>query len=299
MLVIIEGCDKSGKTTLAKKLSDKLKWPICHFSAPGDDPAEEYAKFAKQQGDFICDRFFVGELVYGPLLRNKNSMSSLEIKTIERICRLNGNLLIHMDLDYSVIEKRFKALGDDNVSIGENWEAYQRFKEIISCRNLSLLKIQNEKQIDVNFIIEKAMQIKIKADSIKPYVTGIGTIIGRKIVFVGDKLNPKSTRFNVPFDGGPASEYLCTAMSLAGVSENFVYLTNADTLGYIEIRTLKSLGATQFIALGTEANKQLERLGIKHKKIDHPQYWNRFHHNKVDNYAKMLKSAVDSAYVYY
>jgi thymidylate kinase len=58
MLIVIEGPDKTGKTTLAKAIAEQLGYEYKHFSAPKGSPADEYIDFLLSlKRPTVCDRF--------------------------------------------------------------------------------------------------------------------------------------------------------------------------------------------------------------------------------------------------
>lgn len=76
-LIVIEGADNVGKSSLARALSADLKAPISHFTAPPDAEAAKYRCFSLLHSNkdhhyelLILDRSWIGEFVYGPLLRS-------------------------------------------------------------------------------------------------------------------------------------------------------------------------------------------------------------------------------------
>lgn len=82
--VILEGCDKTGKSTIIKELCKKLKEPhlVIKYSAPHSDLPPEQQKTVQIRNivdgitalnmfdNVIMDRFSGGEYVYAPLKRN-------------------------------------------------------------------------------------------------------------------------------------------------------------------------------------------------------------------------------------
>ncbi|TXH19129.1 MAG: hypothetical protein E6R03_01065 [Hyphomicrobiaceae bacterium] len=67
MKIIIEGPDNSGKSTLAKKLSDLLRLPLYVGKGPVKSPLDFYARWMEfvSQEDGVYDRHFcISELIY-------------------------------------------------------------------------------------------------------------------------------------------------------------------------------------------------------------------------------------------
>lgn len=75
MIIIIEGENKTGKSTLARYILEHHKFNYLKFSQPKRDPFDEYCDALtytdKLDGNWIFDRFLIGEMVYGPLYRKK------------------------------------------------------------------------------------------------------------------------------------------------------------------------------------------------------------------------------------
>lgn len=70
-IVIVEGCDNVGKTTVAKHLADELSYEYHHCGAPSDENSamDEYFDLLNRPNDIILDRSWIGDLVYAPTLR--------------------------------------------------------------------------------------------------------------------------------------------------------------------------------------------------------------------------------------
>ena len=300
MLIVLEGVDKAGKSTLAQELQKLLKWPVIHFGKPGPNPADEYGVFLKQnKGNYILDRFYVGELIYAPLLRNKHSLTATQKTTIERLCRSRGTVLIHVAPDYKIIEKRLNQLGDDMINNEQNKKAYNMFHEVMPFVNIQI-KCKWDGTGSVNNIAKEIVNDLLKRQEdyelAQNYCTGIGTTMGKKIVLIGEKLNKKVSWLGFPFDNGSASEFLQQCLPFH--YEKYVYAVNSDTIKEEEVRFLISTGPTSFISLGKKAEEKCDKLGINHKSIPHPQYWKRFKFARRSDYTEMLYKAMKEANVY-
>lgn len=108
-MIILEGPDSSGKTTLAHALSEIFNLPVHHFGGPPEDPAElrDRIEFMfDEHSDRIFDRIpLISEQVFS-ILRNWNGMNVLtkanayyvrllEIRPILIYCRPPEDKLVH------------------------------------------------------------------------------------------------------------------------------------------------------------------------------------------------------------
>ena len=76
-LIILEGCDGVGKSTIARYMAEALHLPV-RFSSRTPATVEMYAAYMaliRDSGRRVWDRSFVSEHVYGPILRDRSILS--------------------------------------------------------------------------------------------------------------------------------------------------------------------------------------------------------------------------------
>jgi thymidylate synthase len=107
-VIVIEGCDKTGKSSTAQMLAGILGWKIVASGPPRtDDPAAEYLAVLDEHHDgLILDRFHLGELIYGPLYRGSQT-SPFDLARVEDRLRARGALLVHLTDTPDAIAHRF------------------------------------------------------------------------------------------------------------------------------------------------------------------------------------------------
>lgn len=72
MIIVVEGPDNSGKSTLAQELSRKLGWQVLHSGGPCESKQDYMERIVKIYNSHrvIWDRHpAVSEYIYGPVLR--------------------------------------------------------------------------------------------------------------------------------------------------------------------------------------------------------------------------------------
>lgn len=298
MFIIIEGADKTGKTTLANAITEKFGSKYVHFGKPKKHAATEYIEYALAMNEnLVLDRFYLGELVYGPLLRGKAAVDDVEFATIERVLRKKQAILIQTTTDVTLANKRLLvSTQDEAVNTDQNTLAIKGFAEVGKRSNIQHhILYDGSTRENLRNLLDKLESLENQVEEHQPKIqkllTGIGTPIGKKIVLVGDQVNKNVTWMNLPFDKGFSSEFLLESLKAAGIPEKLVYVVNSDTLTSAEVDFL-TRDKTLFIALGKNAHKKLKYLDIPHQSVDHPQYVKRFYWNTRGEYAKDLKSIV-------
>ena len=122
-IIILEGIDGSGKTTLAAHLKELSPWPatIEHRGPIKTTPFEELVSPLFEVGEdelFIADRWHLSELIYGPIYRNESRIDEETLDQIETVLNYLGATRIIVSPDLPEVSKRLKARGEDFLQPG-------------------------------------------------------------------------------------------------------------------------------------------------------------------------------------
>lgn len=113
MNIVIEGCDGTGKSTIAKHLCDRLDLQYWHESQPRT--FDEYKQML-EYGGFVFDRFCFGQFVYNTPEQQK--MSFEELKTLLRdVFPKTGTILLYVDAHTDTIIQRMLKRGEGDEKI--------------------------------------------------------------------------------------------------------------------------------------------------------------------------------------
>lgn len=139
MVIILEGCDKCGKSTLAKVLSEKTGYPIVHFGAPKDrkecdEMFDMYRDYLGTHDDVILDRSWYSDLVYGPIFRGRPSMNNAQVAMLERIVSRKGCVLYHC---YDSAENIMKRVGEQ----GDEYTTAETVQNILDCFSMVMSSV--------------------------------------------------------------------------------------------------------------------------------------------------------------
>ena len=120
MLIILEGFDNSGKSTLGQQLQSLLDWNLIHSTGFHDLGKMEDFLWGvlekSQRGNLIVDRIsLISEDIYGPIMRGKSMYSFHRWLTWwERFERLNP-LIIFCDPPLSQVQATFGERAQETV----------------------------------------------------------------------------------------------------------------------------------------------------------------------------------------
>ena len=89
-MIILEGCDCTGKTTLASRLSERYDAPITHYSKHDNDVMMTHALQCEPGTGEIVDRFNMSEIPYSMYFRHTiphyQSVADIDVVLRDRKC---------------------------------------------------------------------------------------------------------------------------------------------------------------------------------------------------------------------
>lgn len=108
MRVIIEGVDRIGKTTIAKKIAKKHKLDYIHCIK--EDPTDfDFYFQTLRKNNFIFDRHFIGEMIYPMIFDREKKLSADEFTKIMEYCKEENIVVIILYTDdHELLNKRMK-----------------------------------------------------------------------------------------------------------------------------------------------------------------------------------------------
>jgi thymidylate kinase len=110
-LVVIEGTDGTGKTSLAGRLAGEHGYAIVHRGRPPDGRAlfDRYAADVATPGKVVLDRCFISELVYGMPCGGASRLSALEAAELALRVADRGGVFVHLTGSAETIAARLAA----------------------------------------------------------------------------------------------------------------------------------------------------------------------------------------------
>ena len=140
MLIVLEGCDGVGKTTLAKQLAKLLDAKIIHCSSTTPNTYDYFLEIVKasENANIIADRFCYGQFVYQeeydrPLGNKSPSLD--ELHRLEIDMAKHNVKLIHVTADPEVVKERLalrKETVINNLSVDDVIAGFNAIKSLSS-----------------------------------------------------------------------------------------------------------------------------------------------------------------------
>lgn len=299
MFIVLEGPDGVGKTTVANKLHDLLAHGDVrrlHKGVPTDHPLIEYERdiewYVPGAGvHVICDRWHVGEAVYGPIIRG-SGMTEEEWLHIELFLAARGALLVYVDASDATLTDRYDEDQYPNLeqllTIAGRYRKF--FHRITPCARMKLFVDRDVGTEYIEHIIECAVSLEVAAIPLRQYPSYVGPP-DAKLLLLGDKKGPMQDEREhqacfVPY-AGTSGRYLLSAcpwlrLGYAGVA-------NANEENVDALRD--DLANPVLVTLGREADQSLKEKYIPHGSVPHPQYVRRFHHKRLHEYGYTILQA--------
>ena len=113
-MIVVTGVDNTGKTSLVKHLSEKFSIPIAPRDlrlppVDGEEWFEWCRKGLERKGNCLFDRFFLDEMVYGPVMRNGYVCSIQQMATLSSMMLIRQPLLV---LTWLPTEENLKSFNE-------------------------------------------------------------------------------------------------------------------------------------------------------------------------------------------
>lgn len=282
LTIILEGENKTGKSTLAKYLKEKFGFKVVKCSQPKGDPYVEYVRKLKAaNGLTVFDRFLYGELVYGPLYRDKSQLTPEQVRNLELLAMAKNTIVVHCTDEVKNILKRFKQDKEDFATTDKVEATVEAFNNVILKSKLPKLVHVMKTRLDLTKKKKIDAVVKLKNENVKRYTQVIGNTVNPKLILVGDDRNlkaaPQYNHVALPFDFGPASEFLYVSIEKARLDWYDLAITNS-TSGDLR-KFIRANPTAKVVALGENAKKKLEGIGVQPYYLHHPMYYKRFKHS--------------------
>lgn len=161
MLIIVEGCDKSGKTTLSNALIKKFPGLVIKITDRPKDASPQQRNKIKghyrevlslvsqsKKFEFIfLDRFYPSEMVYS-VKRGYEAMEDKDLQDIEKVVKSMDHLLVFCNPGKDAIIERIRKEADDYVTEEEDLLMLGRYQHFFERTSLNKIEVDTSKPLD-------------------------------------------------------------------------------------------------------------------------------------------------------
>lgn len=305
MLIILEGPDGAGKSTLAQQLLTYLsvKYPrdhveLIHRGPPQEHPLDEYAVpllgYRPGAGThLIIDRWHWGEMIYPAILGRKTKMTREIFAYIEMLVTQRGGVVVMPRVSIEQLFERYDKRGDDLIARHQLFTIASAFDSVydVAITGVTMRSPTPDPVVDIarnreRVAYSRAMLTTPVTTSWYPQILLMGDTRGcsGKACDCRDRHYANGTAF-MPYSG-TSGAYLLKSLTSAGAARD-VALANACDVD-LPILVWDKYNRPAIVALGVRAHKSLEINGIEHGVVPHPQFVRRFHHKAFTEYGRLI-----------
>ena len=311
MLIILEGPDLAGKTTLAERLITYLsaKFPrdrvqLIHRGPPSRHPLDEYAvpllDYQPGQGlHLVIDRWHWGELVYPPIMNRPTKMTRWLFNYIEMLVIQRGGFTVHITADDRELLRRFDARGDDMQRREDLPLIANTFRRIALETGYSGWTYEAHSP---DYIVDRARDRELRALTHSQFVTPVSMATYPRVLLVGDRRNCQGAHCDhrtrhlttgTAFMPYPATsgDFLLRALDATFFDFGQLALANAADVDAPR-KIWREYNYPRVVALGRKAHLALESVDVPHAVAPHPQFVRRFHHAAIAEYGRLIQELV-------
>lgn len=304
-MLILEGPDGSGKTTLAQELCKAFNLTYEHSGPPS--PEENLfrtyqRRLQNAQPGTVFDRLFHGEAVYGPLLRGGSRLDEVQLAYLELEATTAGAMVVWCTADPAALEGRGDPIYQKlhpNTLLAGYWGRMQR--SFLPCVGYNS---STQGSMDV---IKNLIRIGYAPRKTRwPYI-GVGNpqartcLLGEKHPGKWPEVWERELRHVRPFDTSRSGRWLMEAL----MANNYylpelVYVTNAFKQGSTARTLMEELmnlpHLQKVVCLGHEAEAELKRKGgipgVEVVRVPHPAHAARFETHVPGKWRGLLYKAL-------
>lgn len=315
-LVILEGVDCSGKSTLAAALAAALEKDnglptrVMHASAPKNHPLVEYElsleRYRPWRENIVIDRWHWGEMIWPDYFNRDSKYTPEMFYHTELFLQSRGAVMVHCTGAPAKIIERMRTRGEKLLVEDAVGPVIEKFNTVHRSSILPRIRHSIEEPVSTHEVIDMARDGATFADhalSVTPELVG-SSIEWPELMLVGDRgALPRAGRppHELPFVpyADTSGAYLMKAIE----SIPSFMLTNAfisvyerspssRVYGRQRLRALwNTLGRPKVVALGAAAHMVLNDEAVKHGVVPHPQFVRRFHHKSREKYTTAILQA--------
>ena len=303
-VVVLEGPDGCGKSTVADYFTKGKDWEYGHYGAP-TGPAYKFYRAGVQHhvGPTVLDRYHHGSIVYGSIFRGSPDLSHFQHWLLEAELASRQAVMVYVSVP---LAQQLQVLRERNTTT----DKFEDPDKQVAIREMYEKTIWNSVLPVIHFdwtagMTPQGLYEYIGVDLVRRSASnplkGVPAL-GRPtapFILVGDEPSTRSKLVDLykkhgvtdevaasrlkniggaPFNS-TSGEYLYQALA-EGKLLRSVCVFNSLQMDGTEVKDLWGgewpfADEQRVVALGRAASKRLSAAGVRHKVIPHPQWWRR------------------------
>lgn len=285
MIIILDGIDKCGKSTLARKLASKYKAKLIHISTPKtDDPFNEYVSLINSldpNRSYVFDRLYLGECAYGEIYRKKSGLTAMQQYYLELMLLKFNPTLIYCWLDYNELAWNFhkdKEESTNLIDVPRLDKLFRTaFKRSILPKSTFCYKFDKEPSPG-------------KGKTLRLGFSYLG-YLNPDTLFIGDEPNYRRHLVqNIPYSVLNSTSGFFLLEALRDFKKSFGVVNSKEGHWLLGPQDLEKINAKNIVCLGLNSLKRISRFKLKVRLASHPQFVKRFYgKDALKIYANELK----------
>jgi DNA polymerase III delta prime subunit len=287
-VIILEGPDGAGKTTLADLLANYHGFVRWHTNKPSRNEyvfktyTDLLIKALNHDQPVVFDRLHLGETIYGPVMRGKDLLGPLGVRLINRVIVARDVKFVICLPDKWLFRHIFNTRGDDYIKQYD--KASDIYDMYLDYAKTNVLDVYNYTEMN-----ESSRNRLLFAPQPSLPVGCVGNPNARWLI-VGEAVNHKVLQHDLPFHQlANSSLFLNHALTLTHNQENHFAFTNAYLHGTTTQRDLKVIvdrmpKFRNAVALGRIAERVCKNFGIEYQYVEHPSAAKRFKFQQMSDY---------------
>lgn len=289
MLIVLEGVDRVGKTTLASRLAKRLGCAVDHRTPKYEGhPLREYGAtldwYRPGVHDLVVDRFHWSERAYGDELRGGSELTDEGVAWVDMYLHSRGAVVVLMEDSIEGISRRLGTDDPDEAATRSLQESY------IALGNRALVPVLRANLTTPRLAV-RVLAAARRAEAAAARLAGFPTYVGPP--------RPAGLLFGIRRREGRRNHGHAAAFApypdssgrhLMRCLPDSVGLANAEECDPYDL--WRALGRPPAAALGKEADAILEEAGVPRGAACHPQLARRFNYRYTEEYRRLLESAL-------
>lgn len=283
-LTIFEGPDGAGKTTAAIKFAEETGARYVHFGPlslvdKGLPRLYVEAMVPALLGyqDVVFDRSWLSEIPYGTAFREgKDRIGLASRRMLERISLRCATVVVKCQPPWETVVANYSSR--KGIEMLENENQLHQVYELYAGGRTHLPSVLYDYTSHPKFFSERELD-KLRTHPHAIDVVSAGNLDG-KVALIGEKFAERKDQDGwhqypfVSFCRQGCSQWLAEQLDNIGYGEDKILWVNSDQdLAFL---TTKLHQCKKIFALGSEAAHKVQAIGLRYRRVPHPQSWKRF-----------------------